>query len=451
MQRTSRDLTKGDILNHIKVIAIPASIGFLFNTLFNLVDTLYVGRISTEALAGLSLSFPIFFMVIALTSGVSQAMTALTANDIGEKKFDRYHDIIKNGWVLTLGLSIVLAVLGLFLIPFLFEFMGATKETLRLGIEYTRTIYLGAIFFAFNYLMNGILSAEGNTRPFRNFLIVGFFLNILLNPLFIFGWLGLPELSTFGVALATIIVQALGMVYLFSELIKSDYFAWEKFKAAKLAWSFQWHIIQQALPVSLSNATIALGVFVINYFAVLYGGDQAVAAYGAAIRIEQLVFLPTIGLNIAALSIVAQNYGAKHYERMKETVKKTGLIGLIIMGSSMVIIFLLAPLLMALFIDNSTVVSIGVNYLRIATVGFTSYIFINISVAILQAIKRPAFSVVIGVYRQVFPAAIFYLLGGVLGLGVSGVWWGIVIANWSAVFILVPYTLFRFKQATNPV
>lgn len=449
MEKNSRDLTQGSILNHIKVIAIPASVGFLFNTLFNVVDTLYVGRLSTEALAGLSLSFPIFFMVLALTSGVSQAMTALSANDIGKKKFDEYHDIIKNGWVLTIGLSILFATLGVFLVPFLFAFMGATEETLRLGILYTRTIYLGAIFFAFNYLMNGILSAEGNTKPFRNFLILGFLLNIILNPLFIFGWFGLPRLSTLGVALATIIVQAIGTVYLFTQLLKSDYFEWAKFKSAKLSWRFQGMITKQAIPVSLSNATIALGVFVINYFAVLYGGDQAVAAYGAALRIEQLLFLPTIGLNIAALSIVAQNYGAKAYDRMRETIQKTGTIGLIIMGSAMGIVFVMAPILMPLFVDDVTVVEIGVNYLRIATVGFTSYIFLNIAVSTLQAIKRPGFSVVIGVYRQLFPAVIFYLLGGVLGYGVSGVWWGIVIVNWSAVFILVPYTLFRFKQATQ--
>lgn len=449
MQKNSRDLTQGKILTHIKVIAIPASVGFLFNTLFNVVDTLYVGRLSTEALAGLSLSFPIFFMVLALTSGVSQAMTALTAHDIGQKKFDEYHDIIKNGWVLTIALAILFATLGVFLVPYLFSFMGATEETLRLGILYTRTIYLGAIFFAFNYLMNGILSAEGNTKPFRNFLILGFLLNIVLNPLFIFGWFGLPRLSTLGVALATIIVQAMGTVYLFKQLLKSDYFEWATFKSAKLSWNFQRQITKQAIPVSLSNATIALGVFVINYYAVLYGGDSAVAAYGAALRIEQLLFLPTIGLNIAALSIVAQNYGAKAYDRMREAIKKTGTIGFIIMGSAMGIIYVMAPVLMPLFVDDATVVDMGVNYLRIATVGFTSYIFLNLSVSTLQAIKRPAFSVVIGVYRQLFPAAIFYLLGGVLGFGVSGVWWGIVLVNWSAVFIVVPYTLFRFKQATQ--
>ena len=449
MQKTSRDLTQGSILNHIKVIAIPASVGFLFNTLFNVVDTLYVGRLSTEALAGLSLSFPIFFMVIALTSGISQAMTALTAHDIGKKKFDEYHVLIKNGWVLTVLLALVLAVLGILLVPSLFRFMGAQEATVRLGVRYTRTIYLGALFFAFNYLMNGILSAEGNTKPFRNFLILGFILNIGLNPLFIFGWFGLPRLSTLGVALATVIVQAIGTLYLFKQLMKSDYFVWAEFKAAKRSRHFQSEIIKQALPVSLSNATIALGVFVINYFAVLYGGDQAVAAYGAALRIEQLLFLPTIGLNIAALSIIAQNYGANAYGRMKETIQKTGSIGLIIMGSSMVITFLLAPVLMPLFIDDGTVIDIGVNYLRIATVGFTSYIFLNLSVSTLQAIKKPGFSVFIGIYRQAFPAVIFYLLGGVLGYGVSGVWWGIVIINWSAAFIIVPYTIYRFKRATS--
>jgi len=449
MTKTYKTLTEGPILHHIKAIAIPASVGFLFNTLFNVVDTLYVGRLSTEALAGLSFSFPLFFLMVSFGLGTSQAITALTGHDIGQKEFKHYHTYIKNGVMLTGLIGGIFALLGIFVVPSIFTLMGASDETLALGARYTQTIYLGSVLFAYNFLISGVLNAEGNTKPFRNFLILGFFLNIALNPLFIFGWFGLPRLSTLGVALATLIVQLLGTAYLTRSLFKSDYFTWETFKNAPVKWEEIRSVFQQSLPISLSNATIALGVFVINYFAALYGGDNAVAAYGAALRIEQLLFLPTIGLNIAALSIVAQNFGAKKYDRMKEAVMKSGIIGLIIMGASMVITFIAAPFLMPLFIDESSVIQEGVNYLRIATVGFTSYIFLNISVSTLQAIKKPGFSLFIGIYRQFFPIIVFWLLGGVFGLGVTGVWWGIVGVNWSAAVIIVPYTIHRFKKATS--
>lgn len=447
---TSRDLTTGSILNHIKALAIPASIGFLFNTLFNVVDTIYVGRLSTEALAGLTFSFPIYFLMIAFTNGTSQAITALTSNDIGQKNFKMYHTYIKNGFVLVLIMAVVFAIVGFTAVPYVFSLMGATGETLDLGISYVQVIYTGSIFFGLNFFMSGILNAEGNTKPFRNYIIIGFFLNIVLNPLFIFGWFGLPRLSTAGVALATILIQMIGSMYLYTAMKHSAYFSFKTVKAVKIRFQDVWTVFTQALPVSLTSATIALGVFVINYFAVRYGGDAAVAGYGAALRIEQLLFLPTIGLNIATLSIVGQNYGAKQFDRMKEAIKKATLIGLAIMGFSMGVTFVLAPVLMPLFINDAAVIELGVSYLRIATVGFTSYIFLNISVSTLQAIKRPGFSFFVGVYRQLFPAFIFYLLGGVLGYGVSGVWWGIVLVNWSAVFLTVPYTIYLFNKATHP-
>jgi putative MATE family efflux protein len=449
MTKTYKTLTEGPILHHIKAIAIPASVGFLFNTLFNVVDTLYVGRLSTEALAGLSFSFPLFFLMVSFGLGTGQAITALTGHDIGQKEFKHYHTYIKNGLILTGVIGSIFALLGIFAVPSIFTLMGASEETLVLGARYTQTIYMGSLLFAYNFLISGILNAEGNTKPFRNFLMLGFLLNIALNPLFIFGWFGLPRLSTLGVALATLIVQLIGTTYLTRALFKSDYFTWETFKKAPVKWKEIRSVFQQSLPISLSNATIALGVFVINYFAALYGGDNAVAAYGAAIRIEQLLFLPTIGLNIAALSIVSQNFGAKKYDRMKEAIMKSGTIGLMIMGASMVITFIAAPYLMPLFIDEATVIEEGVSYLRIATIGFTSYIFLNISVSTLQAIKKPGFSLFIGIYRQFFPIVVFWLLGGVLGLGVTGVWWGIVGVNWSAAIIIVPYTIHRFKKATS--
>lgn len=449
LKNQSIDLTEGSIYSHLKRIAIPASIGFLFNTLFNVVDTIYVGQVSTDALAGLTLSFPVYFILISLALGLGQGTTALVSIHLGEKRLDRYHEKIKASFFWALFFSIFMAFLSPALIPFLFRLMGASGQSLELGVNYSIIIYAGSFFFFTNLLVSGILNAEGNTKPFRNFIIVGFFLNLILDPLFIFGWFGLPELSTAGVALATVIVQGLGSIYLIYMLRSSAYFSFKTLFQTKLSVKDIFRVINQALPVALTNATIAIGIFVINYFALLYGGDVAVAAYGSALRIEQILFLPTIGFNIAALSIMGQNFGAKKAGRMKETALKASYIGLVILTVAIVLILIFARPLMSLFSSDLELIQTGVTYLRIATTGLWSYVILNISVSLLQAIKKPLISFLIGLYRQLFPIVVFAYLGGVLGFGVSGIWWGIVLVNWSAVMIAIPTTIILFKKATQ--
>lgn len=445
----SIDLTEGSIYQHLRRIAIPASIGFLFNTLFNVVDTIYVGQVSTDALAGLTLSFPVYFILISLALGLGQGTTALTSIHLGERRYDSYHQKIKAAIFWALFLSLLMAFLSPVLIPFLFRLMGASGVSLELGVRYSVIIYAGSLFFFTNLLISGILNAEGNTKPFRNFIIIGFFLNLILDPLFIFGWFGLPELSTAGVAIATVIVQGLGSIYLLYMLKSSAYFSYQTLLKTKLTRSDIGKVINQAFPVALTNATIALGIFVINYFALLYGGDIAVAAYGSALRIEQILFLPTIGFNIAALSIIGQNFGAKNPARMKEAAFKAAYIGLGILTVAIILILIFARPLMRLFSSDLDLIETGVTYLRIATLGLWTYMFLNISVSMLQAIKKPLISFLIGLYRQLFPVVVFAYLGGVLGYGVNGIWWGIVLVNWSAVLIAVPITIGLFKKATQ--
>lgn len=444
-----KTLTEGSILKHIRNIAIPSSIGFLFNTLFNIVDTIYVGRLSTEALAGVTLSFPIFFLIIAFSNGLGQSVTALSGNEIGKGNLAKYHEIIKNAFFVLIGLVMVYTISIWTLIPWLFSLTGATGESLRLGILYTQVIYGGALFFSLNFFMNGILIAEGNTKPFRNYLMIGFFLNIVLNPLFIFGWFGLPRLSTAGVAIATVMVQALGTLYLSLQLKKSDYFRLDKSVLAPTSFKDIKTTLFQMIPVSLTSATISLGIFIINYFAVIYGGDVAVAAYGSALRIEQILFLPTIGLNIAVLSIVSQNYGAYRFDRMKETIFKSGIIGIIILTSAMVLVFFGAPYIMPLLTPDEAVIQVGVDYLRIATVGLNAYIFINLSVSTLQALKKPGISFFISIYRQAFPIFVFPIMVITLNLGLKGIWWGIVVINWTAAMMIVPYTIWQFHKSKH--
>lgn len=435
------DLTTGSIRGHIRRITIPASVGLVFNTLFNVVDTIYAGRLSTEALAGMSLSFPVFFIMLAVASGLGSGSTALKSNALGEKDHKKFHDYLFNATVVGILLSVILMILGNIISRSLLGLMGAEGEALEQAARYLVVIFYGTIFFVLNMIFNAALNAQGDTKSYRNVLIVSFGLNLILDPLFILGWFGLPKLGTAGVALATVIVQGVGTVYLFVKVLKSEKYQRALIKQCHLKISVWLELARQSIPAGLNMMTIALGVFVINYFVVRFAGDEGIAAYGVGIRIEQLALLPALGLNTAALTITGQNYGAGNYDRIKRTYKKCLLYGILIMIVGTVLIYVFAPQLMKVFNQDPAVIDIGVKYLRIEFVCFVTYVIMFISIAVLQGLKRPAIAIYVGLYRQlIMPLILFYLLGETFGLGILGVWFGIVIINWSATVFTLLYT-----------
>lgn len=437
---THADLTTGDIKAHIMRLTIPASIGWFFNTMFNVVDTFFAGKISTPALAGMSMSFPIFFMVIAFSSGLGTGSTALISNALGRKSREDYHRYGLNALVLAWVLALILMGVGLTAGATLFGFMGAKGEALNHGLRYTNVIFFGAIFFISNHILNAMLASQGDTRSNRNFLFTAFLLNVILDPLFIFGWFGLPEMGTAGVALATILVQIYGNLYLSYKVYKSHIFSLELLRESRLSVKTMLEVLRQGLPASLNMMTTSLGFFIINTYVMRYGGNPAVAAYGASLRIEQLTTLPALGLNMATLTIAGQNFGAGRLDRVHEVYRQCLKYGFILMSSGMIVIFLLARVLITAFNSDPQVVAAGIVSIRIVVLVFNAYMLINVSVAVLQAVKRPNVAMGIGFLRQIaLPVFMFYLLGTVFNLGVRGVWIGIVIDNWIAVLIVTLY------------
>ena len=403
-------LTEAPIKSLIKKIATPVAIGFFFNTMFNVVDTYFGGQISTQALAALSLSFPVFFLIVIFDSGTSTGTTALLANIIGEKDTPKAQKYV--GQVLSFGIiiSVVTTVLGLLLAPSIFRLLGAEGEYLSIALSYMNVIFWGSVFFMMISVTNSILQAIGKTAPYRNFLIAGFLLNCILDPWFLYGGFGLPAMGFQGIALATVVVQFLGCIYIFSEAVKTRLITKETFKHLMPQWKAMKEILSQALPASINMATIGVGIFVITYFISEFGQD-AVAAYGIATRIEQISLLPTIGITIAALSIIGQNNGAKKYSRVQEAYRLCLKYGIIAMAIGAVVMFMVRKPLMAFFTENEKVQAIGNHYLVFACFTFIAYALLFVSVSALQGIKRPMYAIWIGLYRQIVaPSIVFYAL-----------------------------------------
>ena len=430
-------LTTESIPALIRRIAIPASIGFFFNTMFNVVDTLYGGLISTQALAALSLSFPVFFIIIAVGNGLSTGTTSLIANALGAGDRSGARLLAAQGITFGVLVAVALTLLGLSVSPLLFSILGASGDYLATCLSYMNTIFAGAVFFILAYMLNATLNAQGDTRSFRNFLITGFFLNIIFDPWFMYGGLGVPPLGIMGIALATVLIQGLGCAYLARQVFRTGLLLDRSLRDIFPRFGPLREIVYQGFPASLNMLTVGVGIFVITYFVGKFG-KEAVAAYGVATRVEQIVLLPTIGLNIATLTLTAQNNGARLFHRVRETLTTALRYGAVLMGFGTMAVFLLARQLMAPFTSDPAVVEAGTSYLRIAAFLFCAYVILYAHVAALQGLKRPLFALSIGLFRQILaPAVVFSLL---TSFGLVGIWWGIFGINWTAAFITIGYT-----------
>ncbi len=432
-------LTIQPIPKLIRQIAIPVSIGFFFYTMFNVVDTFFGGLISTQTLAALSLSFPVFFIILAMGSGFSTGTTALIGNALGAGNRDEARLFGIQGISFGVLLSIVMTCIGIYASPYLFSMLGASHDYLAICLIYMNTILLGTVFFMLVHMLNAILVALGDTRSFRNFLIGGFFLNIILDPWFIYGGLGIPPLGIAGIAWATVLIQLFGGLFLGLRVYRTDLVFNKSIRDIIPKQRYFKEIARQGFPASLNMITVGIGIFVITYFISKFG-KEAVAAYGIATRVEQIALLPSIGLNTATLTIVAQNNGAKLFERIKETLSTALRYGGILMGLGTMGVFLFAEPLMGLFTSDGKVVEIGATYLRIAAFVFYAYVILYVNVAALQGVKRPMYAIWIGLYRQIIaPIIVFYFLTHILDFGLMAIWWGIFSVTWSAAVITFCY------------
>lgn len=433
------DLTSAPIPQLVRRLAIPAGTGFFFNTMFNVVDTWYGGQLSTNALAAMSLSFPVFFLILAIGSGVSTGATTLIGNALGRKDHDEARLYVSQSLSFALFHALFLTGAGLILAPQIFMLMGARGEYLAHALSYMNVIFAGSIFFLLNFVMNAILNSHGNTLAYRNFLIGGFVLNLILDPWFMYGWAGFPKLGLAGIALATVLVQCLGVFYLFSQLSKTG--SMPSFRLADLRphWTCYRELFRQGFPSAMNMMTVSLGIFIITWFVGRFG-EQAVAAYGIGTRIEQIALLPVMGLNISTLALTAQNFGAERIDRICETVRVSLVFGVALAASGTVAALLYGRELMELFTTDHAVIEAGVGFLSVEAYVLPAYVLLYISVSAMQGIKMPMFGLIIGLYRQIAgPTFVFHLFTTVLGLGLVGIWWGIFGITWSAAFVVVVY------------
>ena len=446
----SINLTKDPIWILLRKVTVPASVGSLFQTFYNLVDTWFAGKISAEAIGAIAKSFPIYFTIIAVGVGVGAGTNALIGNSLGEKKTRIASMYIAQSLIFALFISILVTLFGLNASNFLLSVMGADAAGIFLTRQYLDIIFYGTFIVLIQISLNGTLNAQGDTRSYRNVLIFSFFLNIFLNPLFIWGYGFIPAFGISGLAIATVISQLIGTIYLAYKVYNCKIRKYLKLECFIPKYNYLISLTKQAVPVMFSMLFIGVGIFNILYFIGQFG-DLATAGYGAALRIEQVFLLPVIGLNTAVLSIGGQNFGAKAFNRIRELYFKALIFGSSFMALAGVILFFGAEFFVSLFTDNTEAIKHGVIYLKIAALIGPIYPAFFITTAVFQAVKKPLFSLYLSILRlTAFPFLSLWYVINIRGGEYKDIFYTIMATNWImgiAVLLFIGYFLNNvFKQ-----
>lgn len=389
-------------MGHLVRLSIPASMGMIFNTLYNLTDFWFAGRLSDDALAGVSIAGSVFALLLAVGIGMQTGASAVIAPEAGAEHYDKAADWVDQAFGLSIFLSLVVLVTGLILAEPLVRFLGAEEHITPLSMEYIGTTLIGSFTFILGFAAAGALMAIGDTRSNRNALAVGFLANLILNPLLTFGL----NLGVTGLALATVLIKGASAVYLYRIL------AVRLGRRSVPRFHFEsWlTLLRQVLPASFNMLTIILGGFITISLVGRFGSEH-VAGYAVGLRLEQVLLLPALGLNTAVMAIVGQNLGGGDPQRVKDTYTTGLLVGLVMAAVSIPAMVYLSPAMLSFFSDDPAIIATGAAYLRIDAIAFYAYVVLFLSTATLQAMRQPLFPMCLGIARQlILPVSINYWL-----------------------------------------
>ncbi len=439
------NLLKDEVSLLVRKLAVPASVGTLFQTLYTIVDTFYAGKISPEALSALSKSFPIYFLIIATSIGVTVAGTSLIGSSIGEKNEKNVLSYFGNVIIYSIIISVVVSILGFAFGEKIFLLMNSSQEVTILGLEYINVIFLGTILFILVVALNSFLHAEGDTKTYRNVLIFSFFLNIILNPIFIFGFLFIPPLGITGIGIATLIAQFVSLLVIFIKILNNQRIKQITLDHFKAKFFFLKNIFFQSMPITIAILGYSIAATIVFTYVGLFG-EYAVAGYGSATRIEQVVLLPILGINTAIISIIAQNIGAKYYDRVEQSYFTSIKYGLFIMLIAGVVIFISADIVPKFFSSNPDVIMHGSMYLKISAFILPAYPIFFLSNGFFMALKKSEKAMVNNIARNVIVPVLSFYIAKYLNADFKTFFYIWAIFQWLISLMLLFYVKYYIKH-----
>lgn len=421
------NLTHGPVANTLVRLTIPMVLGMLSMVVFNLVDTFFVSRLGTDELAAMGFTFPVVMFVVSVALGLGVATSSVVSRAIGRGDYHQVKRLTTDSLIISVFIVGVLAVLGLLSMNWVFGLLGADGGTLPLVKQYMRVWFIGVAFVVIPMVGNNAIRACGNTLYPALIMIISTILNVILDPLFIFGLWGFPRLELAGAAIATVIARAGAMVLSLAVLtFKEKLIDFSLPPLSELIDSLK-QIFYIGIPSAASRLLMPVTLAVIMRLVAGFG-PVAVAAFGVAIKIEMFVFMVIMALATVLVPFVGQNWGAKNYSRVKEATKCVNKFSMG-WGAGNFVVFLALALPLGYLFSRDPQVSKNITYylwIMPISYGLRSIAFLVAST--FNAINRPLVAVGINLTRMF----VFYIplawIGSRLG-GLVGLFIGLCVAN----------------------
>lgn len=427
IKRSRRELTEGSIVKNVWYLALPMMVGILLQNTFNIVDMIFVGRLGPAAIAAVSMNGILLGVIWTLIMGISLGTVAMVARFIGARRFKEADNVAMQSLFMGILGSIPITIAGFFLAGPILQVLGAREEVLSLGISYLRIVSLGSITMFLPFITGSTLRGAGDAYTPMKILGFATILNIILDPLFIFGFWGFPRWGVAGSALATVLSQGVGALILLYILFRGHSVLHLNLKKARLNLQMMWRIAKIGVFGSLQMVMWNISDLVLMRIVAIYG-TFAVAAYGIGMRVIFVVMMPGFSLAQSAATLVGQNLGAEKLVRAERSVWVAAGFYEVIMVVSTAILIIFAGNIVSIFNLNPEIVKVGSSYIRFIS---STFFFMALSIVLSRAMNgagdtlSPMVITAISVFVLRIPLVLFLAKSW----ATTGIWTGIAISN----------------------
>mgnify|MGYP000937745053 FL=1 len=419
----------------ILTMSAPIVVSMMVQSLYNVVDSIFVAQISEEAITAVSMAFPFQQLMMSVGIGTAIGVNSLLARNLGAKQFSQVNKIANNGLLLAFLSFIAFFMMGLLLSDKLITIQTDNQEIISHGPVYLRICLMGSLGIFTHLMFERLLQATGKTMYTMIAQISGALMNIILDPIIIFGWFGMPAMGLAGAAIATVISQYIGALVVAYLCIRKEKDIDIGFRYMKPDFKIIRDIYAVGIPSIIMISISSVTIFSMNQILAKFS-ITAVALLGIYFKLQSFIFMPVFGLNNGIIPIVGYNYGAGNKERMRETIFLGMRYAVTIMLIGTLIMMVFPDKLLGMFNASDQMMDIGRVAFRIICISFPFAAISIISIGVFQAIGKGTLSMIISIIRQLVvlvPLAYLFSLTGNLSM----VWWSVIIAELVAVSICV--------------
>lgn len=432
-------------------MSFPMMVSMLVQAMYNIVDSIFVARVSEDALTAVSLAFPIQTLLVAVGAGTNVGVNALLSKSLGEKDFKRANKTAMNGIFLAVLGFIAFVLVGLFAVkPFyLSQVKTMDSEIYTMGISYLSIVCICSFGVFAQFIFEKLLQSTGMTFYSMISQLSGAVTNIVLDPILIFGLMGFPALGVVGAAIATVVGQCVGASLAFIFNIRKNHEIQLSLKGFKPDGQIIGRIYKVGVPSIIMQAIGSVMTYGMNLILIQFT-STATAVFGVYFKLQSFFFMPVIGLNNGMVPIIAYNFGAGKRSRMVSTIKYSMVYAFCLLFLGFLAFELIPATLLGLFDASEEMLLIGVKALRIIGVHFLVAWFCIIAGSVFQAVGNGVYSLVVSVARQLvilLPAA--YILARIGGLNL--VWWSFPIAETMSLTVSSIFLVLTWKKVISKV